>query len=196
METLDRYTFRQRYKTSPSRLNKEDEIIVKGKTMKVKKRIYAAGSGFPTEIIYRYRDRPWRLDMAPHWERIPDTPIHSCNDGMVNLIRAVYKQTADDLGEFYKGDYKSMPLERVPGETASHWYKRLHAARKGEVRRCEQFLGSVLSRQVMIRSLWELGKTVDEIAKEIGSTPDHVAAIIDRLGFNRSETDEDDPYDF
>ena len=132
------------------------------------------------------------VDLRPHWERGSDAPIHCTRDGAMNLVRAVYAQTEKDLEELYAGGEMSLILERNVGEKYSDFSHRKNATFRKEVKKCEEFLGPVLSRYAMIKAYYVRNKmTVEQIAGIMGETPRHIANVIERLGLDRAETVKD-----
>ena len=132
------------------------------------------------------------VDLRPHWERGTEGPIHCTRDGAMNVIRAVYAQTEKDLEELYAGGELSLIVEKNVGEKYSDYCRRKNAMYRKEVRKCEEFLGPVLSRYTMIKAYYVRNKmSVEQIAGIMGETPRHIANVIERLGLDRTETVKD-----
>ena len=129
------------------------------------------------------------VDLRPHWERGTEGPIHCTRDGAMNIIRAVYAQTEKDLEELYAGGDLSLIVEKNVGEKYSDYCRRKNSMYRKEVKKCEEFLGPVLSRYAMIKAYYVRNKmTVEQIARKMGETPRHIANVIERLGLDRTET--------
>ncbi len=188
MKTLNRYDFRDRYNSSPSKMSScpigGNVKIGDHKLHVLNKQRGKDGLEIITIVD---GDDEYELDLSPHWERGSSEPIKCCHEGAVNLIKAVYAQTERDYEELYLKGEKGYYMEEMPGESKKEYEARRKSLYYGMMRDCEKFLGPVFTRYAKIRALWSISHDVNYIAEMIKSTPYHTSCIIDRLGLNRAD---------
>lgn len=189
---IERNEFYQRYKMTPQHFVKryklEGTFIKKLHCLSL---IEIKKDETGNDAYMRFTDNGVEeiCDLRPHWERGSDSPIHCTRDGAMNLVRAVYAQTEKDLEELYAGGENSLIVEKNIGESYHEYSQRKNATYRKEVRKCEEFLGPVLSRYTMIKAFYVRNKmSVEQIARAMGETPQHISCVIERLGLNRTET--------
>lgn len=189
---IERIEFYQRYKMTPQhfvhKIRYEGPFEKKGHFLDMKEVIKDESN---SEAYLKFTDNGVEeiVDLRPHWERGSSEPIHCTRDGAMNLIRAVYAQTAKDLEELYAGGEASLIVEKNVGEKITDYWNRKTAMYRKEVKKCEELLGPTLSRYTMIKAYYVRNKmSVEEIARAMKETPRHVACVIERLGLDRTET--------
>lgn len=196
MKTLDRYDFRDRYDSSPSKVSGcpvGQSIKVNGHELHILDK-QRQKDGYE-KIVIVDGDDEYLLDLCSHWERGNDEPIKCCHEGALNLIKAVYAQTERDYEELYLAGEKSYPMEKLPGENNREFEARRKSLYNKELKKCEEFLGTIYTKYAKVRALWSISHDVNYIAEMVKSTPHNVACIIDRLGLNRAETAQNDSLD-
>jgi hypothetical protein len=193
MKTLERLDFEKEYGVKPSVVSKCEvgKSVKIGKRKLTVKKVEKDKTGFSKTMVISENGVDFILDLAPHWERGPEGPIHICRDGAMNLVRGVYAQTEKDYEELFLGDMRHFQLEKIPGESFKEYEKRRKAYKSGQMKGCEEFLGPVLIRYSKIKALWKSTHDVNEIAKKLGETTYHISCVVDRLGLNRTETGQD-----
>lgn len=195
MRTIERMDFRNIFGVAPTCISKAkpgDVADVNGRKLEIIERKYVREK---TDIIrFSCEGEEYCLDLAPHWERGGDGPVHCCHEGVINLIRGVYQQTANDLEALYTCGLKDYPCTREFMENKEEYEQRKAALYFRAVKNAEDFLGSVLTGYVKVKAYYKMGKSIDEIAKILEWTPEHTANVIDRLGLNRTETAQNDEF--
>ena len=189
---IERYDFLRIFGASPRKLVKAEinEPIKYGDhVLRVQKK--KASGGDYSEITFQDGREWYTLDLTSHWERGREDPITFNHDGACALAKAVLKQAADDLTKLYMGDYSAIEIEKRENETKAEVAKRFEIYRKMEQRRCEELLGTVLSRYCKIRAYWNKGLDIADIADRMNSTPEHIANVVHRLGLDRTNEDDD-----
>ena len=192
MINIERYDFLRKYDATPRRM------IAAGKGGyatygKAKLRVVDIGYKQSDVAYITFQDGKeyYKLDLLSHWERGREDPITFNHDGACALAKAVLKQAADDLTKLYMGDYSAIEIEKRDNETKAEVAKRFEIYRKMEQRRCEELLGTVLSRYCKIRAYWNKGLDIADIADRMNSTPEHIANVVHRLGLDRTNEDDD-----
>lgn len=196
MRTLDRYDFRDRYDSSPTKVSNcpvGRSINVNGHKLHVLDKSKSR-DGFEVLTIVD-GDEEYMLDLSPHWERGTDGPIKCCHEGAMNLIKAVYAQTARDYEEMYLKGEKGYYMEKIPGENNREFEQRRKEIYSSEMKKCEDFLGSILTKFSKVRALWSISHDPKYIGEMIHESAYHTSCIIDRLGLNRAETGQNDYFD-
>lgn len=195
MNIYERQDFRNRYGIAPETFSKAlvgQKIIANGYELKLLGIRKSKGYGMTT-VEYTENGIHKTLDMQPHWERGKDGPIKTNHHGAMNLIYGVYRQTANDLEKMYAYGVKGMEdIDRYPGENANEFRRRCKELFKIQLAECENFLGTVLSREIRIKALFQTGVPVSDIATEVGMSEKYVWSVIDRLGFMRSDSPDSD----
>jgi len=196
MINIERYDFLKKYGKTPNKMIKAGKggyADYGDKKLRVVDLGYNTGS--PSYVTFQDGKEYYKLDLMPHWERGKEGEITFTHDGACTLAKAVLKQTADDLTALYMGDYSSIEVEPLPNETKSESARRFEIYRKREQRKCEELLGSVISKYCKVRALWNKGYDIPTIAGEMGETPEHITILVERMGLNRAETGQEDTDD-
>ena len=193
MNTLDRYEFRNRYKSSPSKVSNcpvGESVTVNGHVLRVVEK-HKGRDGFETLNIID-GDEEYLLDLTPHWERGPEGPIKCCHEGVMNLIKGVYAQTERDYEELYLNGEKGYYMEKLPGENKGEFERRRKAEYAKEIAKCEEFLGTIFTKFAKIKALWSISHDPNYIGEMVGESAYHTSCIIDRLGLNRKDLPDND----
>lgn len=192
---IERIEFYQRYKMTPQhfmhKVRHEGPFEKKGHALDLIELIKDESN---CEAFMRFTDNGIEetVDLRPHWERGSSEPIRCTRDGAMNLIRAVYAQTAKDLEELYAGGESTLLLEKQVGESYLDYSRRKNATYLKEVKKCEELLGPTLSRYTKVKAYYVRNKmSVEEVARLMKETPRHIACVIERLGLDRTETVKD-----
>lgn len=192
MINMERYDFLRKYDATPRRMIAAGKggYATYGKT---KLRVVDIGYKQSDVAYITFQDGKeyYKLDLLSHWERGREDPITFNHEGACALAKAVLKQAADDLTKLYMGDYSAIEIEKRENETKAEVAKRFEIYRKMEQRRCEELLGTVLSRYCKIRAYWNMGLDIADIADRMNSTPEHIANVVHRLGLDRTNEDDD-----
>lgn len=197
---IDRYEFYDRYGVRPTRIYKlnigefyRDEK--KHLCLEVKDHVKNEETGFYDSITFSDGKETIEVDLAAHWDKIPDTEIKVCREGMMNLIRAVYARAVEDYEDYYLNGDSEIDIKPMPGESLAEFQERRSQMYKDAVEECEGFLGKLFIKYTKVRALWKKTHNPNIMAMQINDTPEHIACIIDRLGLNRSNLPNEEERD-
>lgn len=192
MTQIERYDFLKEWGATPRKMIKAGKggyVNYGNRKIRVADIEYQRAE--PSAIVFQEGREWYRLDLTPHWERGDDSPIKFNHEGACTLAKAVLKQAADDLTEYYKGDFSSIEYVKPEGEKQSETTRRYYAYCRQKTKECEELLGSVISKFCMIRAYWEQGIDIFDIADRMNENPEHITNVIHRLGLDRTNEGED-----